>query len=354
MAISADALLEGPRGRYLCLAVAHRLHGPVWRTWLDSAWHPSDPKRRAVLVSALGEVDSSPLHTWRDPEAFTGAVGDSVDRAMYWQPPDDEDVIAAMPDVVEALRPVAEAIALAPGAQWWDTTLDLEKQRYTSLHGVDESADEPDLGAAADKLAEWKQRTVADDERAQRELPADPAAPYGGYWWSTPTSAGLPRTTRTLPAAGAVQLLWEEDGLGQDAAAIWPTHARSQPRVYEIREPTDWVDLVRRYPLDVSWGRRHVWYQVTGRAGAWLIPDWEAVSHDFDAVHLTVLGYLTTATRLLSLDEEAATMLAGWDPDETFWLTDALELTDPHPRHWTKIHGSGTADVEWQEDQDRA
>jgi len=41
--------------------------------------------------------------------------------------------------------------------------------------------------------------------------------------------------------------------------------------------------------------RRHDWWRVTGSAGAWMIPDWVAVAADYDAVHLTVGGYLTTA-----------------------------------------------------------
>lgn len=349
MTISPEALLEGPRGRHLCLAVAHRLHQPVWSTWLESAWHPSDVALRAGLIAALAEVDLTPLQAWTVPESFTGAVGDSVDRAMYWQPPVDEDVVAAAPEVTDALRPIAAAISIAPGAQWWDMPIDIERQRYTSLHASDIPVEPPDLGAAAGKLAEWKQRTIADDQRAKRERPADPAAPYGGSWWSTPIGVGLLRTSRALQQAGATQLLWEEDGLGQDEATVWTAQILGRPRIYEIHRPTDWIDLVRRYPLDVTWGRRHEWFKVTGRDGTWIIPDWEAVSRDWDAVHLTVLGYLTTATRPLLANERAATMLAGWNPDETFWLSDALAISSTRPERWTMTEGSGTADVRWQQ-----
>jgi hypothetical protein len=300
------------------------------------------------LVATLADVDAAPLQTWVLPLSFAGAVGESVDRAMYWQPPDDQDVVAADPAIREALRPIAAAIAASPAAHWWDDDAALSLQRYTSMRGEDQPADRREPLDAQGKLDRWRQKTVDDDLRAHRELPADPAAPYGGPWWSSPNGAGLPRTTRALKHVGSVRLLWEEDGLGQEDAFIWQVRPRAEARVYEVHDADAWVDLVRRYPLDVTYGRRHVWYQTTGRAGTWLIPDWRAVSRDWDGVHVSVLGYLTTATRALQVEQDAATMLAGWDPDETFWLTDTLQLVDDRPEHWTMTSGQGTGDVLWE------
>lgn len=79
--LSADDLLAGPRGRGLCLAVARRLGG-----------------------GALEAVDVSPVHEWRSPPACVEEMDLSVSSAMYWQPPHDEDVEAADPAVVAALR----------------------------------------------------------------------------------------------------------------------------------------------------------------------------------------------------------------------------------------------------------
>jgi len=36
-----------------------------------------------------------------------------------------------------------------------------------------------------------------------------------------------------------------------------------------------------------------------------------------------VLGYLTTAGRAVAVSENLCTVLAGWDPDQTYWLTDS-------------------------------
>ena len=51
-----------------------------------------------------------------------------------------------------------------------------------------------------------------------------------------------------------------------------------------------------------------------------MIPDWSAVARHVDGVHLSVRGYLRTAGRAIAVDEERASVLAGWDPDRTFWF----------------------------------
>lgn len=99
----------------------------------------------------------------------------------------------------------------------------------------------------------------------------------------------------------------------------------------------------------MSASRRHDWYRTTGRAGAWCIPDWAAVAQDWDAVHVSVAGYLTTATRALDLaDGTTATMLAGWNPDQTWWLTDAVTTTTAQPEHWVNPQDLDGPDFAWR------
>ncbi|HEY5988736.1 MAG TPA: hypothetical protein VIV12_20500, partial [Streptosporangiaceae bacterium] len=83
---------------------------------------------------------------------------------------------------------------------------------------------------------------------------------------------------------------------------------------------------------DVSKSRRHDWWRVTGWAGSWLMPDYAAAAFDYDAIHLSVGGYLTTAGNALPVDD-ARCLLAGWDPDETYWLADVLAAAGP-PIRW--------------------
>jgi hypothetical protein len=125
-----------------------------------------------------------------------------------------------------------------------------------------------------------------------------------------------------------VGLALVEDGFGQRNARCWPVEPRPGARIYEISSPEDWTELVGRYPLDVRKSRRHDWWRTTGWAGRWLIPDFAAVAVDYDAVHVSVAGYLITAGRALSVND-GRTVLAGWDPDQTFWLTEVLAASGP-------------------------
>ena len=92
--------------------------------------------------------------------------------------------------------------------------------------------------------------------------------------------------------------------------------------------PQDWVRLVSAYPMEVTASRQHDWRRAAGATGCLLQPDYRAASRDWDAVHVSVRGYLTTAMRALPVDG-ATTVLAGWSPDETWWLTDCLAVTGP-------------------------
>ncbi|HEX9526064.1 MAG TPA: hypothetical protein VF951_01090, partial [Streptosporangiaceae bacterium] len=175
-----------------------------------------------------------------------------------------------------------------------------------------------------------------DDERSAHDRPEDPAASYSGQWWSSPAHSRLPVTTRGLPSLGAVGLALVEDFLRwAPSACYWPVAPEDGARVYEICGPSPWAELVHRYPLDVSNSRRHNWWRATGWAGRWLIPDYAAVAADWDAVHVSVAGYLTTAGIAIPASGGARTMLAGWDPDATSWLNDILSFTSP-PQDWRK------------------
>jgi hypothetical protein len=329
------------------MAVAHRLHEAVWPAWLQAAWHRSDGSRRIDLLRALEAVDADPVRGWRDPRMLVDPMDEAVSHAMYWQPPHEEEAITADRAVAAALRPVAAAIASAPATAWWSSPVDLGRLRYTSWsdHGP---GTVPPLRGATERLKRWREQTLADDRDAARNRPADPAAPFSGHWWSTPAMASLVTTTRPLRGLGSLELVWEEDSFGPRAALIWTLEPTRTPRVWEIDAPEAWVRLVERYPLDITNSRRHDWYRTTGRTGTWCIPDWAAVAADWDAVHLSVTGYLTTATRALILaNGEAATILAGWNPDQAWWLTDVL-ATSSDADTWLRDEDASESGHAWR------
>jgi hypothetical protein len=66
-------------------------------------------------------------------------------------------------------------------------------------------------------------------------------------------------------------------------------------------------------------------------------------------VHLSVAGYLTTAPRALPLAADgAATVLAGWNPDQTWWLTDIVTTTTSNPERWHYDRNAGGSVTGWR------
>ncbi|WP_219418911.1 hypothetical protein [Pseudonocardia nigra] len=314
----AGAVLSGPRGRRFCAEVACAGRDDVRGAFVDAARSPGDGATRRRWLAALPPAADTTEDT------LLTCLADAVAHARYWQEPDEEDVLLTDPDVVAALRPVAQAVVASPTWQWWTSPLDADAQAHVQWTG-EHSTDPPRLGGAADGLREWW-RTTVEDERSAHERPDDPRARWSGIWWSAPAGGHLVTTSRARSGLGATQLMLTEDDAGWSQATVLPLRPVRAPRVYEVSGPQAWVDLVERHPLDVTRARRHDWWRTTGRDGPWLIPDWSAVATEYDAVHLTVAAYLAAPGRPLPV-AGGATVIAGWDPDATHWLADVLEAS---------------------------
>lgn len=334
-------ILDGPRGRRLCMVLAER-SDDVREAFFHAAHDPADQPWRRRLLQRLDALDPARTVAAAGELGLMRALGDSAAAAMYWQEPDEEDALLGHPELVEALRPLARAVGDAPETTWWSAAMEAAAQAY--VQWIEKPGDKdrpPPARAAAESLRRWKAQTVKDEHDAP-SFHEDPSVSYSGIWWSTPTASGVTMTSRALPRLGATQLMAVEDGAGWTRARLWPTRVPQDGRTYEITGPGAWTDLVARYPLRVTRGRRHDWSRATGRTAQWYIPDWEAVAADFDAVHLTGTGYLTTAGRALNVSgtvaagdsgEPHATVLAGWGPDATYWLTGCMGPGDV-PTDW--------------------
>ncbi|WP_309134597.1 hypothetical protein [Cellulomonas sp.] len=356
MDLDPDALLAGPRGRRLCLAVARAAAeldpGHDTQPLRDALFHAGyhlDPGagRSLVRMWSAGRVDDVELPhpspaavaalldevplTGLDARTLLLALVHAVDHARYWQEPDGEDVLAATPPVRDALRRVAAQLVTDPETAWWSSPAPRDDQWVVDLPHA--SPAPPVEGDAAAWLARWRADEVADEERARGDRPSDVRAPHTGSWWSVPAFARLTTTTRALGADGPLGLWCVEDGAGWEEAHVRRVVVPTGARVLEVDGPDAWADLCRRHPLEVTAGRRHDWFRVTGRDGRWCLPDWSRVAQEADAVHVTVAGYLTTAGRAVPVDDGLATVLAGWDPDRTYWLTDVEPAATPG-RRW--------------------
>ncbi|WP_200182832.1 hypothetical protein [Tomitella biformata] len=281
---------------------------------------------RPHLVSALDRLSARILAldlSDLDDHRILAALGQAVDSARYWQPPEEADVLAEHPVIRSALEPLSERLASDPSTQWfWEP----RRAEQWAIDWRSENARPPLPKDPQHTLAKWVRDARVEEESAVRGRPGGPHASWTGHWWSIPL--GLVQTVGHLPAAlGLV-----EDSLGWEQATAIPV--RGSGRTFEVRSEADWVYLCRDFPLEVTASRRHDWFRTTGRDGRWVIPDWARVAHEWDAVHLTVMAYLSSATRALQIDADTSSVIAGWDPGSTIWLTDAVAESDGPRQDW--------------------
>jgi len=343
---TAGALVGTVRGRRLCYELAQRGSlGQEVRCSMGREAERVDEERGnlgrssvfLISVTADGSVPVLPparalgeVLTAAAPAVIVhagdllAALSRTVASAMYWQPPDAEDIVLARPAIRAALLPIAELVVGDRGARWWSTLLDRGAQVRTRF----EAARAPvPQGTPSERLRRWRD-AVVEQERS--------ATSHGGAWWVTPALAGLDLTTRALGEAGSVALWATEDELGWAFADLTPCAIDPAARVLEIDGPDAWASLVATYPLEVTSSRGPGWWDaVDPHDGDWAIPDWSAVATEYDGVHVSVLAWLTTSGQAVPVGPGTMTTLAGWDPDATWWLTDAVHEV-AHGRRWVR------------------
>lgn len=367
MTITPEALLGGWRGRRFLLELA--LGSEALLADCDEAGVPLasatmraaydlDPGRGQSIVSFGPGAQEAEL-TAATPESVASLLGrvhladveqglvlraleDAVANARYWQEPDGEDLLAATPVVRTALGRVAVHVAgsvhvagFGAAVGWWSEPV-ARADQHTITWDADATASAGAMtGAgpgAGERLAQWRADVVKDERQALKHAPTDPTASWSGSWWSTPPS-DLTRTTRSLGRPGPAGLWLVEDGLGWERAVARRVQVPADVRVCEIDGAATWAALCRAYPLDVTAQKRHDWYRTTGRAGRWVIPDWTKIAVDHDAVHLTAAAYLAAAGTAIPVDDDTAGVIAGWNPDETYWFADAVRQ-EPDGAAW--------------------
>jgi hypothetical protein len=259
---------------------------------------------------------------WTEDDVFA-ALRRTVDNAAYWQEPLDADEIDA-PD--DAFSPIAERVLRSGEIEWWRAAAALDDQWYVDLQDARDASPPPALTGSDGALIRWRDEEAGAAESMREAFRGGHGAEnVSGTWWSAPIVPGLSATSRQLPGHGPAGLWLVEDELGWRRARCWPVRPARDPRVYEVHGPDDWAQLARTFPLDVTESRSPDWARSTGRHGRWVVPDWPAVAAEYDAVHVSTWGYLTTAGLPVAVNG-AASLLAGWSPDQTYWLTDCLEL----------------------------
>jgi hypothetical protein len=134
-----------------------------------------------------------------------------------------------------------------------------------------------------------------------RDFVALPSKPPAGLW-----------TSPELQPSGSAWLPVVESGiLGQHPEwSAWAVCLIGGMRVFQIRSPSDWLQLCERFPRRL--GESSV------------APDWNVAATAMDGVHLTTLG-LVSVQGVPLVTRFGETSLVGWDAESTAWLKPCIE-----------------------------
>lgn len=366
--VSPEVLLRGPRGRRLLLEYAltsELTHNPVRdedsfgqaAVLAASRLHAQRAgggaligdvlvnekaiRSRATPATAAERLNRVELLE-PTPGVLRAALAAAVGHAQDWQEPDGEDLLVATSEMSVALRRVAEHVSAAQSTAWWSTPTDTRRQQSVQWDGA---PPRPALGDAHETL-----RVARDQERGTREHRTNkPSASWSEEWRSSPPQI-VPTSSRSLLDGTPGGLWFAEDSIGWDRAESVGLIVPDGLRIFEIESAADWKQLCVWFPLAVTTQSRGDWYGSSARTAHWLVPDWSKVSERYDAVHLQVGAYLAAAGVEIAVDENlgVASMIAGWNPDETYWFTPAIEYDDDRTRWRLEDHGTG---VDWLPDE---
>src|SRR5688572_13703600 len=127
-----DDILDGPRGRRLCLSLITSAEPSLWTLTIHATRSPNDAGLRTELTEGIAGFNAMNALT---DAALLQTLGDSTDRARYWQEPDEEDQLLQDPQLREALEPVALQVSAHASTQWWQSGIALENQNYVQWTG---------------------------------------------------------------------------------------------------------------------------------------------------------------------------------------------------------------------------
>lgn len=129
----------------------------------------------------------------------------------------------------------------------------------------------------------------------------------------------------------------------------WLLPVRPSARVWNINGPEDWARLVETYPKVAT--RPHAGWELPGpnqhrsdtkmlrsfatqhavrtKIEVHVLPEWEGVAADFDGVHLSWAGFLTSEGYISDLSDGSVTMMRYWASERTLWLHDVFDEPEP-------------------------
>lgn len=305
-----EAMMSSPLGVTLLVAVESNVDR-------DGGYSFSLNTTPDSVAAAVASVRTMSFGCLADLAVLTGMqyVGPWVNGA---------ETAAAAYRAASARLPIAEAIA---------------ERFYNELH------------APLDRATQqwWSVGDRWDETRIPlfQDFTTDTFGAYSGEF----TTAGMWTSTDPPPeAAGQMVGAWELE-TGPVSRCWMPV--LPEARVFEIHRPQDWAQLVAAHPRQA---RPHPGWELPGtnqhhsdlaplldvpeqRAAratvdSHLVPDWESVASEYDGIHLSWAGFITSEGCITDLDNGGVVMLRYWFSERTLWLADIFGqpsmAPDPH------------------------
>ena len=298
----------------------------------------TDTRVEALLNSLVGcdflvtavESGLSP-EDLADPEISLWLASSSVETVNI-DTSDHKLLAAELPPLAREKADQAREIIEHPGTAWWFNDIDLDAQTWASIDWTNDHPHKFIYGTPPNTMAWTRPRNPSSEwERYAQK-------PYFNQHQTTSTLYG-PNLTSELVA-------YDErtgDYYCDFPLARWTMRFLEEVRVFEIHEPADWYDLCVKYPAKYERGRTR------------LVPNWGAVAEEWDGVHLSLGGLLTTEQNRhesISGWKYGWAMLDAWHAEQTYWLrplkTEAERQSDfEKDMGFPEIEGYRPHDIGW-------
>ncbi|MCC7024200.1 MAG: hypothetical protein IT338_15350 [Thermomicrobiales bacterium] len=232
-----------------------------------------------------------------EPTAAAQIAAVAVAEISVWHGA-HERVVAMALEHGPRLLDLARAVLTAPAALHWFGPLDRHAQQWATASAM----------AGAVPMPRAPARIPTRWERYAHK-------PDWGLWTSTILGSSGATSFLEGVAFGAGDLGLFRDDFAP-AIARFRLDVAPAARVFEIDGPLDWHRLCLRYPAAYDEGQ--------------IVPDWSAVAAEWDGVHLS-LGGLLTSEQVRREAEGGWTMHWGWDAEQTVWLRDVFDAIERLP-----------------------
>ena len=248
----------------------------------------------AFAVSA--EMSGLSADDLADPLVSIALAAECVWRMDRWQPNHRAvwDSVLELGKREKTRRLAREALE-NPGAAWWFEDMDARRQTWIQAFWQANESERASFGAPPNSPA-WTR-------------PANPPDRWERYAQKPVGHVNMSTSTLYAPRLASQLMAYDEragDYLCDFPLAWWMMRFADDVRVFEIHGPDDWHNLCVRYPA-------------RGREDDRLVPNWGAAANDWDGVHLSFGGLLTSE---MGKFESAAgwTMLDTAHAELTYWL----------------------------------